>query len=84
MQIPTGSYSQPEIALEENGAKRLTAIRQFQRGARQISVTARRPAVLNVGGPLTNSVTASRQGQDLVMDYQAGRRGRRNLSTGGG
>ena len=28
------------------------------------------PVVLNVGGPLTNSVTASRHGQDLRLDYR--------------
>jgi hypothetical protein len=32
-------------------------------------VDARTTAVLQTGGPLTNSVTASRQGQDLRLDY---------------
>jgi hypothetical protein len=33
-------------------------------------VNDKTPAVLNVGGPLTNSVIASRHGQDLRLDYR--------------
>jgi hypothetical protein len=33
-------------------------------------VDGKTPAVLDAGGPLTNSVTASRHGQDLRLDYR--------------
>jgi hypothetical protein len=39
------------------------------KAAGRISVDGKTPAVLNAGGPLTNSVTASRQGADLHLDY---------------
>ena len=36
----------------------------------RISVSDKAPAVLDAGGPLTNSVTAIREGQDLRLDYK--------------
>ncbi|MGD1083378.1 MAG: hypothetical protein ABSA47_01355 [Verrucomicrobiota bacterium] len=68
VKIPTGTYNQAEVRLEHNGtaAFRKTAGAQFDA---RISVDERTPAVLNAGGPLTNSVNASRDGRDLVLDY---------------
>ncbi len=69
VQVPTGSYNQPDILLEQNGAEAFCQSSQSQVG-RRISVADKTPAVLNVGGPLTNSVIASRHGQDLRLDYR--------------
>lgn len=68
VQVPAGSYNQPDIALEQNGAAAYCVSSPSQTG-RRISVSANTPAVLNVGGPLTNSVTVSREGRDLDLDY---------------
>jgi len=69
VQVPTGSYNQPDILLEQNGAEAFCQSSRLQVG-RRISVADKTPAVLNVGGPLTNSVIASRHGQDLRLDYR--------------
>ncbi len=69
VQVPTGSYNQCDILLEQNGAKAFNNSSQSQAG-RRISVDDKAPAVLNAGGPLTNSVIASRHGQDLRLDYR--------------
>jgi hypothetical protein len=68
VKVPTGSYNQPDVRLEHNGAGAFTRPGQPQGGGR-ISVDGKTPALLNAGGPLTNSVTASRQGADLHLDY---------------
>lgn len=69
VQVPTGSYNQPEILLEQNGAEAFCNPGRslFEK---RLFVGDKIPAVLNVGGPLTNSVTASRHGQDLRLDYR--------------
>ena len=69
VQVPTGSYNQRDIRLEQNGTEAFRDSDQSQSGKR-FSVDDKIPAVLNVGGPLTNSVTASRHGQDLRFDYR--------------
>jgi hypothetical protein len=68
VKIPTGNYNQPDIRLERNGVEACCRSGQPQVG-RRISVDGKTTVALNVGGPLTNSVTASRQGQDLRLDY---------------
>jgi hypothetical protein len=68
VKVPTGSYNQCDILLEQNGAKAFN--NSSQSPGRRISVDDKTPAVLNAGGPLTNSVIASRHGQDLRLDYR--------------
>ena len=68
VKIPTGSYDQPNIQLEEKGTVAFCDSRLSLVGGR-IAVDGKTTAVLKAGGPLTNSLTASRQGQDLVLDY---------------
>jgi hypothetical protein len=68
VQIPLGSYDRPDIVLEEKGAVAYCEQPRSQEGG-QISVDGKTPAVLNAGGPLTNSVKASRQGRELSLDY---------------
>ena len=69
VRIPTGNYNEPEILLEKNGASAFCTsdVSQFDR---QISVNDKTAAVLNVGGPVTNSVIATGQGRDLRLDYR--------------
>ena len=69
MQVPTGSYNQPDILLAQNGTTAYCNSSLRQTGQR-VSVDGKTPLVLNVGGPLTNSVIASRHGQDLRLDYR--------------
>jgi hypothetical protein len=67
VKLPTGSYSQSGLLLEKDGAQAYPTV---ESGARSLKVTAQSPTVLAVGGPLTNSVTATRRGEDLVLNYQ--------------
>ena len=69
VKIPAGSYSQPNVRLEQNGTVANGNPSQTP-SSRRFSVDGKTPAVLNVGGPLTNSVLASRHGQDLRLDYR--------------
>jgi hypothetical protein len=69
VKIPTGGYNQPIVHLEQNGAEAFCNSAQSPAG-RRISVDDKTPAVLNAGGPLTNSVIASRHGEDLRLDYR--------------
>ncbi len=69
VKIPAGSYNKPDILLEQNGVEAYCYSSQLQVGG-GISVGDKTPAVLDAGGPLTNSVTASRDGQDLRLDYR--------------
>jgi hypothetical protein len=69
VKVPTGSYIHPDILLEQNGTEAFCKSGQT-RIRRRFSVDDKAPAVLNVGGPLTNSVTVSRHGKDLRLDYQ--------------
>jgi hypothetical protein len=69
VKIPTGSYHQPEVRLEQGGTAAYLNFNQPPSGSR-ISVDGKTPAVLNVGGPLTNSVLVSRHGEDLRLDYR--------------
>jgi hypothetical protein len=69
VKIPVGSYIQPDVLLEQNGAETFCRASQQPVG-RQITVDGKTTAVLQVGGPLNNSVIASRHGRDLHLDYR--------------
>jgi hypothetical protein len=69
VKVPTGSYIHPDILLKQNGAEAFCKPGQTQIRWR-FSVDDKTPAVLNVGGPLTNTVIVSRHGQDLRLDYR--------------
>jgi hypothetical protein len=68
VKVPTGSYNQLDIKLERNGTEAFRNAGQAQAVGR-IAVNEKAPVVLNVGGPLTNTVRASRHGPDLRLDY---------------
>ncbi len=69
VKIPTGNYVHPDILLEQNGIEAFCKPGQTQSRWR-FSVDDKTPAVLHVGGPLTNSVIVSRHGKDLRLDYR--------------
>ena len=69
LKIPNGAYDQPSILLAQGGNEAFYNSSQPISVSR-ISVSDKAPAVLDVGGPLTNSVTATREGQDLRLDYK--------------
>jgi hypothetical protein len=76
VKVPTGAYSSPRVLLEQNGAQAFCTAAQSV-ASKSILVTGQGPAVLAVGGPLTNSVSTMRRGEDLVLSYQL-------LGAGGG
>jgi len=72
VKVPVGTYGPCQVQLAQGGAE---AFRGSSRsGASQedkgTTVTATKPAVLTVGGPLTNSVTVSRSGRSLNLGYE--------------
>ena len=69
VKVPVGSYNQPTVRLEQGGKEAFYDPNRRPTG-RRISVTAKTPADLAIGGPLTNSVSVTRRGQDLSMDYR--------------
>jgi hypothetical protein len=69
VKIPTGSYNQPDLLVGRNGTEAFSLAGGRLPGGRRISVNDQTPAELTAGGPLTNGVTASRSGGDLVMNY---------------
>jgi len=69
VRIPTGSYGQPGLLLQQGEVKAASKSDAPQSGPR-FSVRTNALAVLAVGGPLTNSLLASRHGRDLRLDYR--------------
>ena len=67
VQVPIGSYNQPDLLLEAKGVEAYCD--SMQQAGGRIPVDGKATAVLNAGGPLTNTVSARRQGQDLTLDY---------------
>jgi hypothetical protein len=76
VKIPTGNYGQPDVLLARNGTEAYSLAGGLPGGASygrlsggRISVDEKAPAELTAGGPLTNGVTASRSGEELVLSY---------------
>jgi len=72
VKVPVGTYRQCQVQLAQGGTE---AFRESSRyGAspedKGTTVTATKPAVLTVGGPLTNSVTVNRSGRSLNLGYE--------------
>lgn len=72
VKIPVGSYSQCQVQLKQDGAEAYRAPGRFEAfpSAKATVVSASHPAILTVGGPLTNSVTVNRHGRCLNLSYQ--------------
>ena len=68
VQVPVGRYSVAKVSLKKGGAEAYLDGRT-QSALGHITVNEKRPAELTAGGPLTNSVTVSRRGTSLVLNY---------------
>ena len=71
VKIPVGTYRTPSVVLEQGGQEAYVQ-NTFFAPAKQVVIVAgaKAPAVLEVGGPLTNSVTAARKGKSLDLNYR--------------
>jgi hypothetical protein len=68
--VPVGSYRPPKVCLRKGDAEAYLDQRTRFSAAGRITVNDAKPVVLTMGGPLTNSVTVSRQGRKLSLNYQ--------------
>jgi hypothetical protein len=70
--VPVGSYHAAQVLLEKGGvqAKRDVPRYGVSPDIKGTTVTATKPAVLTVGGPLTNTVTVDRRGRALNLGYK--------------
>ncbi len=70
VRVPVGNYSSFNVHLQNDGQGASLKTGFLNRGLnRTISVQAEKPAVLAVGGPLTNTVTLNRRGSMLVLNH---------------
>jgi hypothetical protein len=67
--VPVGQYAAAKVLLKKGDAEAYLDGRT-QSAVGQITVNEKRPALLNAGGPLTNSVSVSRRGTSLALNYQ--------------
>jgi hypothetical protein len=69
VKVPVGRYSGAKVCLNRGDVEAYLDGRSTVATGR-ITVAEKAPAVLRAGGPLTNSVSVSRQGRNLSMNYQ--------------
>jgi hypothetical protein len=67
--IPVGTYNSSWVALKEKETRAFSDYRDWFR-VRPVTISAGKAAVLQAGGPLTNSVTVENQGRILSIEYQ--------------
>jgi hypothetical protein len=69
VQVPVGRYAGSKVTLKKGGVE-ATMDNQTGAASRSITIGEKIPTVLAVGGPLTNSVSVSKQGKYLSLTYQ--------------
>ena len=69
VKVPVGRYGQTKVCLIKGDTQAYLDART-QADAGHITVSEAAPAILAVGGPLTNSVSLNRQGRKLALNYQ--------------
>jgi hypothetical protein len=69
VKVPLGSYPRFRACLEQGDVRALLD-GGSDAAAAHIAISEQKPAVLLAGGPLTNSVTLSRHGRNLLLNYQ--------------
>ncbi len=69
VKVPTGSYSSPKVWVKKGDVEAYLDER-LRSSAGRITIDEKKPAVLTAGGPLTNSVSISRRGKYLSLNYQ--------------
>ncbi len=70
VKVPAGEYETCRVFLRSGGVAAYNELRYYN-NSKTVSVSANntQPTVLAIGGPLTNSVTASARGKDLSLNY---------------
>lgn len=63
LRLPVGTYDTIQVVLERGGCKATAEFNQ------KVIVTSHSTNILAVGGPLTNSVSVTRRGRVLQMEY---------------
>ena len=69
VRLPVGSYSEAKVRLQAGELGAYESADQA-RNDRKITISEKTPAVLEMGGPLTNSVSVTRRGSSLNLSYQ--------------
>jgi hypothetical protein len=67
VKVPVGSYVPYRVCVKKGEVE---AVLTGPEPARRITINDKKPAVLTAGGPLTNSVSVSRQGRKLALSYK--------------
>jgi len=67
VRVPVGRYTEANVRLGNGGGE---AVRDPRFAAKGVKVSETGTAALEVGGPLTNSVSLNRRGRTLVLNYQ--------------
>jgi hypothetical protein len=67
--IPVGQYDLSVLRLENQGVTAHLKSNS-RRSKSRLVVDGQKPGVLEMGGPLTNSIAVSRRGQNLRLDYR--------------
>ena len=69
VKVPVGRYNQTRVSLKK-GEFEACPDGQMRGSVAGITINEKSPAVLTTGGPLTNSVSVSRRGKYLALNYQ--------------
>jgi hypothetical protein len=69
VKVPVGRYGQAKVCLKKGDVQAYLDGRT-RAATGHVTVSEAAPAVLTVGGPLTNSVSINRQGRKLALNYQ--------------
>jgi hypothetical protein len=69
VKVPVGSYTQTKVCLKKGEAEACLDVNSTAAAGR-ITVSENKLALLNAGGPLTNSVSVIRRGKNLTMGYR--------------
>jgi len=69
VKVPLGQYHSAKVCVQK-GDVQASLDARTRAAERGIAVSEKAPAVLKVGGPLTNSVSINRNGRKLSLNYQ--------------
>ena len=70
VKVPTGSYRSSKVWVKKGEVEAYLDDR-LRPSAGRMTIDENKPAVLTAGGPLTNSVSITRRGKYLTMNYQS-------------
>ncbi len=70
MRIPVGNYDHLKVQLRSGNIRAFRNVQVTPNAGTVLSLSADKASVLLAGGPLTNSVSAHRQGRNLALSYE--------------